>query len=107
MGASRYGLSGMTELIGEHSGAGTPGLPATPQARRGSHARRGNRDDARGRSAEPAARQLEVVQALAELSREGIALVGADGVILYANPAIAQVLGCAANESVGCTFVSL
>jgi PAS domain S-box-containing protein len=40
------------------------------------------------------------LQALLEHSREGIALVGADGVILYANPAIAQVLGSAADESI-------
>ena len=47
------------------------------------------------------------LQALLDHSREGIALVDADGVTLYANPAIVQVLGSAATESVGHRFVSL
>jgi PAS domain S-box-containing protein len=51
-------------------------------------------------SAEPAAR-IETLQALLEHSREGIALFTADGVILYANPALAHVLGYATDELVG------
>jgi PAS domain S-box-containing protein len=47
------------------------------------------------------------LEALLEHSREGVALVGADGVILYANPAISQVLGSAASESIGHNFLSL
>jgi PAS domain S-box-containing protein len=56
---------------------------------------------------EPATRRLDILQALLEDSREGIALIGADGVILYANPALAHVLGYAANESVDHNFLSL
>src|SRR3979490_3057169 len=51
--------------------------------------------------------RLEIREALLEHSREGMALVGADGVILYTNPALAQVLGFAANGHVGTQLVTL
>src|SRR5260221_177807 len=47
------------------------------------------------------------LQALLEHSREGIALVDADGKMLYANPAIAHVLGASANDSLGQNFAIL
>jgi PAS domain S-box-containing protein len=47
------------------------------------------------------------LHALLEHSREGIALVDADGKMLYANPAIAHVLGASANDSLGQNFAIL
>jgi PAS domain S-box-containing protein len=55
----------------------------------------------------PAARRLAILQGLLESSREGIALLDADGTVLYANPAIAQLLGYAADQFVGNNMVSL
>jgi len=46
------------------------------------------------------ARRLDIPRALLEDSHEGIALIDADGVIQYANPAIDRVLGYATNESI-------
>src|SRR5207248_11573893 len=46
-------------------------------------------------------RRLDIPRALLEESHEGIALIGADGVIQYANPAIDRALGYATNETVG------
>jgi PAS domain S-box-containing protein len=51
--------------------------------------------------------RLEIREALLEHSREGMALVGADGVILYTNPALAQVLGFTADGHVGTQLVTL
>ena len=53
------------------------------------------------------ARRLDIPRALLDDSHEGIALIDADGVIQYANPAIDRVLGYATNESIGKRVSSL
>jgi PAS domain S-box-containing protein len=59
------------------------------------------------RAATLAPRRFEILQALLEHSREGVALLGADGAVVYANPAITQLLGYAADEYAGNLLVSL
>jgi PAS domain S-box-containing protein len=77
------------------------------QAHQGEHAQRANRLEPSEHSAEPALRRLKILRALLEHSHEGTVLLGPDGVICYGNPAIAQVLGYAANELVGSDLLRL
>jgi PAS domain S-box-containing protein len=97
----------MTELVRELSGTGVPGSRAMLQAREADHAQRAKRHEPSEHSAEAVMRRLKILRALLEHSEEGTVLVGADGVICYGNPAIAQVLGYAAHELVGSSLLRL
>jgi len=52
-------------------------------------------------------RQLDMLHAVLQHSREGIAVVGDDGLLVYANPALVLLLGGAASGSPGTPIFSL
>jgi PAS domain S-box-containing protein len=55
----------------------------------------------------PAVRQVDTLRAVLQHSREGIGVVGDDGLLVYANPALLLVLGGATSASPGTPIVSL
>jgi PAS domain S-box-containing protein len=55
----------------------------------------------------PGVRQLDTLHAVLQHSRGGIAVVGDDGLLVYANPALLLLLGGAASGSPGTPIVSL